>query len=128
MRSQTPEWVEKAEGDFHTMEREARARKEQNYDGLCFHAQQCAEKYLKARLYEAGIRFPKIHDLERLLNLVLAAEPLWAMHRQDLDFLSGFSTLPRYPGAKVSRQTALDARARCRAFRKSARLALGLKP
>jgi HEPN domain-containing protein len=35
-------------GDFATVEREVRARKNPNYDGVCFHAQQCAEKYLKA--------------------------------------------------------------------------------
>jgi len=40
-----------------------------------FFAQQCVEKYLKARLVEAGIAFPKTHDLEALLDLVLPAEP-----------------------------------------------------
>lgn len=29
------EWVAKAEGDFATVEREARARKAPNYDGVC---------------------------------------------------------------------------------------------
>lgn len=45
------EWVEKAEGDFCTALREYRARKNRNHDAVCFHAQQCVEKYLKkARL------------------------------------------------------------------------------
>lgn len=60
MKPLTHEWVMKAEGDFAMVEREARARKSPNYDGLCFHAQQCVEKYLKARLCEAGIEFPKL--------------------------------------------------------------------
>lgn len=66
MKPITHEWVNKAEGDFAMMERESRVRKNPNYDGVCFHAQQCAEKYLKARLDEAGIGFEKIHDLVAL--------------------------------------------------------------
>jgi HEPN domain-containing protein len=53
MKPMTAEWVAKAEGDFAMVERESHARKNPNYDGVCFHAQQCAEKYLKARLCEA---------------------------------------------------------------------------
>jgi HEPN domain-containing protein len=37
------------------------------HDGACFHAQQCAEKYLKARLYEANVPFPPVHKLLALL-------------------------------------------------------------
>jgi len=57
MRPMTREWVAKAEGDFAIVERESRARRDPSYDGLCFHAQQCAEKYLKARLCEEGVEF-----------------------------------------------------------------------
>lgn len=57
MKPMTAEWVVKAEGDFAVLERESRARKDPSYDGICFHAQQCAEKYLKARLHEADISF-----------------------------------------------------------------------
>jgi len=128
MKRLTGEWVAKAEGDFRTMEREARVRRDPNYDDVCFHAQQCAEKYLKGRLYEAGIRFAKTHDLKALLSLALAAEPLWEAHRADLIFLNEFSVELRYPGKSANREKAAEARARCRAFRKSARSAFGLKP
>jgi hypothetical protein len=50
MNQLTIEWVDKAEGDFSTALREFRVRKSPNYDAVCFHAQQCVEKYLKARL------------------------------------------------------------------------------
>jgi HEPN domain-containing protein len=63
MNPLTLEWIEKAEGDFATAQRELRARKLPNYDAVCFHAQQCAEKYLKAMLQEAGIVFGKTHNL-----------------------------------------------------------------
>ncbi len=61
------EYVEKAEGDFATAERELGVTVNPNYDAVCFHAQQCAEKYLKAQLQESGIRFGKTHDLTLLL-------------------------------------------------------------
>ena len=44
MKPLTGEWVEKAEGDFATASREIRVRKAPNFDAVCFHAQQCAEK------------------------------------------------------------------------------------
>jgi len=50
MKPLTSEWVEKAEGDLATAKREIRVRKAPNFDAVCFHAQQCAEKYLKALL------------------------------------------------------------------------------
>jgi HEPN domain-containing protein len=48
MKQITREWIEKAEGDFATAEREAAVDQSPNYDAVCFHTQQCAEKYLKA--------------------------------------------------------------------------------
>ena len=52
------EWLDKAEADFVSAGREYRARKQPNYDAACFFAQQCLEKYLKARLTDAATRFP----------------------------------------------------------------------
>jgi len=57
------EWISKAEGDFPTAGREIRARKSPNYDAVCFHCQQCAEKYLKAVLQAHKKHIPKIHYL-----------------------------------------------------------------
>src|SRR2546428_11789994 len=74
MKPITLEWIEKAEGDWTSAQREYRAHRRPNYDAACFHAQQCAEKYLKARLEEAGIAFSRTYNLISLLTLVLAAE------------------------------------------------------
>ena len=127
MKPIAAEWVTKAEGDFAMMERECRARKNPNYDGICFHAQQCAEKYLKARLCEADVSFGKIHDLVVLLEQVLVAEPEWETFREDLAYLSDFAVTFRYPGESADRESALDAQRRCRLFRNAARNALGLE-
>jgi HEPN domain-containing protein len=67
MKPPTAEWVDKAEGDWNAARQLNRVRKDPNYDGVCFHCQQCVEKYLKAKLEEAGIRFPRTHDLTSLL-------------------------------------------------------------
>jgi len=48
MNPSAQEWINKAEGDWATANRENQVRKNPNYDAVCFHAQQCAEKYLKA--------------------------------------------------------------------------------
>ena len=126
MKPLTSEWVSKAEGDFAIAERESRVRKNPSYDGVCFHAQQCAEKYLKARLCEEAISFGKIHDLSALLEQVLEIEPLWKSYRINMAYLSGFAVFFRYPGESADRAMALRARDLGRSFREVARLSLGL--
>jgi HEPN domain-containing protein len=127
MKQIAAEWVAKAEADFATMERECQATDNPNYDGICFHAQQCAEKYLKARLCEADISFSKIHDLVALLEQTLVTEPGWETFREDLAYLSDFAVTFRYPGESSDVKSAHDAQRRCRLFRDAARSALGLE-
>jgi len=127
MKPMTDEWIAKAEADFATMERECNAVENPNYDGICFHAQQCAEKYLKARLSQADISFSKIHDLVALLEQVLELEPQWESFREDLAYLSDFAVSFRYPGESADADSAFDARSRCQRFRAVARNALGLE-
>jgi HEPN domain-containing protein len=126
MKPLTAEWVAKAEGDFATMEREARAAEQPNFEAICFHAQQCAEKYLKARLSEAGIPFGRVHNLVALLQHVLDLEPSWESYREDLAYLSAFAVSIRYPGESADADSAIEAQRKCRAFRIAARASLGL--
>ena len=126
MRPITIEWITKAEGDFSTLVREIQVDDNPNYDGICFHAQQCAEKYLKARLCESEDRFGRIHDLVALLEAVLKWEPRWECCREDLAYLTEFAVTYRYPGECADREAALDAFERCERFRDIARRAFGL--
>src|SRR5437764_645033 len=72
MKRLTRLWIKKADGDFQIVQRELRARKLPNYDAACFHAQQCIEKYLKARLQEEAIAFARLHELAgKMLNRLL---------------------------------------------------------
>jgi HEPN domain-containing protein len=124
MKLLTREWVKKAEGDFVTAQREVRARKSPNYESACFHAQQSVEKYLKARLQEAGIEFPHTHDLVALLKLVIPVEPLWAGLAASAKVLTQHAVKTRYPGSSVTRAQAKDAVLRCREIRQLVRESL----
>jgi HEPN domain-containing protein len=126
MKASTREWVAKAEEDFAVALTLARPRKRPLWAPLCFHAQQCAEKYLKARLNEASILFHRTHDLEQLLNQAVAIEPLWSAFRAALKRLSDAAVVPRYPGGVFTKAEAQRALKTCKAFRKEARLSFGL--
>jgi HEPN domain-containing protein len=127
MKALTAEWVEKAEGDLHSCLREVRARRHPNHDSACFHAQQCAEKYLKARLQEAGLAFPKTHDLLDLLKRVLGVEPALTAITPHLTQLVNYAMVFRYPGVSASKTDARKALAACRAVRRAVRQSLSLK-
>ena len=126
MKSITGNWVTKAERDWISAQREARARKDPNHDLSCFSAQQCAEKYLKAWLIEAGVSFRKTHDLVQLLNLVLSTDPALKVLHKDLSFLNAFAVDYRYPGIDATKATARDAIKACRHVRQVIRQSLGL--
>lgn len=126
MTPTTIEWVDKAEADLSTAKRESRVRMHPNYDGVCFHAQQCAEKYLKGRLQEAAIRFPKTHDLLELLNLCLQVEPLREAMRHHLELLNPFTSLIRYSGIQADKARAKNAMVACSAVREVVRQSLKL--
>ena len=121
------EWVAKAEGDFNSCQREIRARQHPNHDSACFHAQQCVEKYFKAHLQRANIAFPKTHDLEQLLDLLLPLEPQWESLRPAIAQLTSYAVVFRYPGITASKADARLAFAHAKIARKLLRQSLGLK-
>ena len=101
MNPLTLEWIRKAEGDYTIMH--------QNYhssnpihDAICFHAQQCIEKYLKAWLQETNIPFTRTHDLERLLSLILPTLPDWEVWQADFSTISEHAVDFRYPGKEAT--------------------------
>jgi HEPN domain-containing protein len=89
--------VGKAEEDYAAARDLSRKRKSPLPGINCFHCQQCAEKYLKGRLAEAGISLPHTHDLVALLKLVQPAEPLLASLRENVDGLTHYAVDSRYP-------------------------------
>lgn len=126
MKPITLEWVAKAEGDWDTAQRESRARHRPNCDAACFHAQQCAEKYLKARLEEAARAFGRTHNLISLLILVLQVEPMWTVLQPHLTALNIYAVAFRYPGSSATRSNAANALKDCREVRRIVRQSFGL--
>ena len=101
MRPETIEWIEKAEGYWHTANRENQVSDFPNFDAVCFHSQQCVEKYLKGWLVEAAIYFPKTHHLPFLLELALPSLPGIETYRDPLSRLAPYAVDLRYPGDKA---------------------------
>src|SRR5260370_21634298 len=113
MKPTTLEWIGKAEDDRQVAGMSYRARKRPSYDAAVFHAQQCAEKYLKARLEEARIAFSRTHDLLVLHRLVLSTEPGWTVLQPVLIWLNPFAVAYRYPGISATSADAKDAFKSC---------------
>jgi HEPN domain-containing protein len=102
MKAETRAWVDKAEADYAAALLVRRSRKKHSRDIVCFHLQQCVEKYLKARLVEGSASFPRTHDLEQLLVLALPLEPMWAALRAGVAALTDYAVEVRYPGRSAS--------------------------
>ena len=126
MLGSTQQWIDKAEGDWEAASRAAEAQEGQFYDHVCFHSHECTEKYLKARLVEADVTFPKTHNLPHLLTLVLPLEPGWDVLEPSLLGLKAFGVSIVYPGKKADKADAQNALGYCRNVREVARRSLGL--
>lgn len=61
------EWLNRANSN---LERARRTIKGVYLEDLCFDAQQCAEKAIKAVFVHRGLAFPYVHDLAHLLGLL----------------------------------------------------------
>lgn len=68
------DWVQRAENDLRNAEHTLTLVEDCPFDTVCYHAQQCAEKYLKALLLDRGVRFPRTHDLIELLGMLPATD------------------------------------------------------
>ncbi len=89
-------WVEKAENDLRNAEYVITMERNCPTDTVCFHCQQCAEKYLKALLLHCGIDFPRTHDLVVLFNL-LGVDTGPDLAVADILPLNRYSVEARYP-------------------------------
>jgi HEPN domain-containing protein len=64
---------------------------------ICFHCQQSAEKYLKGFLFQNNIKFPKIHDLIKLLELCECIDVQFSTILSKCNILNRYSVISRYP-------------------------------
>jgi HEPN domain-containing protein len=68
-----------------------------SYRLIAYHAQQCAEKHLKAYLVFHRIDFPYTHNITRLLELC-AGQGEWVEALHEAEELTPFAITARYPG------------------------------
>jgi HEPN domain-containing protein len=94
---------------------------------VCFHCQQCAEKYLKALMEEAGLTIPKTHELGLLLNALAFQHLTLRPFRRGLNFLSQFAVDTRYPGRNARKRQAEAAFGWASRVRTAARRLLGIR-
>ena len=125
MNPLTLEWIQKAEGDYTIMFQNYQSLTPV-YDGICFHAQQCIEKYLKAWLQEADIRFSKTHNLKDLLNLIIPTIPEWQAWHDDFSAFTTHAVDIRYPGEFATAKDAAHGVQICTAVREAVRAQLNL--
>lgn len=94
-------WVQKAENDLKTADLTLKAGRAAPTDTICFHAQQCVEKYLKAVLVAQDIEFERIHHITSLVALLPEAiRPDLTPDEQIL--LTDYAVAIRYPGEPES--------------------------
>jgi HEPN domain-containing protein len=106
MNELTKEWITKAELDIYSAGLLLHAGEVPVPDYVCFHCQQCAEKYLKAYLQEHEVEFERKHDLIPLLNLCVALDKEFQTIKKDLSTLDRYAVIVRYPGISINVETA----------------------
>jgi HEPN domain-containing protein len=100
-------WLRFAEEDLQTAERML-AGQGFAVRWACYLAQEAAEKAIKAVLVAEGIRFPFVHELQLLRDLVPGDKRLASVD-VDLGDLARWATVARYPGREDA-TTDADAR------------------
>ncbi|RJP20562.1 MAG: HEPN domain-containing protein [Candidatus Abyssobacteria bacterium SURF_5] len=91
------EWMDHAESDLKLARLAAddcSIRREQ----VCFHAQQSAEKAIKAVLLSENIEFPLTHDLEELLEIAESNGIELPEVVREAGSLTPYAVATRYPG------------------------------
>lgn len=110
VREKVKEWISLAEDDLRLALCAEQLKSNVPYRLIAFHAQQCAEKYLKAYLVYQNMDFPYTHSIATLLKLCGRHTP-WVKEIQDADLLTPYAITARYPGIekKVTKQETIKA-------------------
>ena len=111
IRRLVAEWIGRANLDFDTVVR--LVGEERFRDIVAFHAQQAAEKYLKALLTRYQVEFPKTHVIRRLLILLQPVDPALSQALDEASWLSPFGAEIRYPGDRPETTPDDETRAHC---------------
>lgn len=92
------EWILKAESDLKIGTDEIGTENPAT-DAICFHMQQCVEKYLKAFLIFHGCEIGRTHVLEELIRRCMEIDPdFQQLFDMDAHLLTSYAVEARYPG------------------------------
>jgi HEPN domain-containing protein len=94
------QWMRLADHDLREAEHALNEPLDPAFEISCFHAQQAAEKYLKALLVANNLTIPSTHDLVRLANQ-LPSKSVLSVSIEDLAHLTPYAVNSRYPGVDV---------------------------
>lgn len=78
-------------------------------EAVCFHAQQCAEKYAKAFLTEHEVEFEYTHNMLYLHRKCVETDTEFKKHERDFDILDDYAVDIRYPGFSAKDEDAKEA-------------------
>ena len=92
------EWLEYSTTDLEVAKYLLTSDMTGQYKIVCFHAQQSAEKALKAVLVKNDVDPPKEHDLVKLCNMCGEFNPDIKDTLRYVGELNRYSNEPRYPG------------------------------
>ena len=121
------EWIELSEIDYNGAISLSRQRKSPLPNLVCFHCQQCIEKYLKTLLIKRGETPPRSHELEDLMRLCAVHDPNIILFQSMFHTLNPYAVKIRYPGeARSTEEEAKQAVQMMRDIRKFVRKSLGL--
>ena len=95
------QWAAHADDDLRVAQHTLTLPGDCPYRLVAYHAQQCAEKYLKGYLVLCGVDFPYTHNISRLLELC-SEHSDWAGRLKDAEELTPFAISARYPGEEES--------------------------
>jgi HEPN domain-containing protein len=101
-------WFTKAEADLQAAELLLNAANPL-LDIVCYHAQQCAEKYLKGYLVARSIPFKFVHELAYLTQLCVEQEPEFSEIIDIASELQDYATGVRYPDDELDEPTLQEA-------------------
>jgi HEPN domain-containing protein len=109
VKKKVKEWLRHADEDLRLARHAFKLKSAAPYKLIAYHAQQCAEKNIKAYLVFKKIDFPFSHNISALLEL-LPTSADWAAGIRSADGLSIYAITTRYPGKdKVTRKEAVRA-------------------
>lgn len=91
------QWLSYADEDLRLARHALTLSSGSPYRLIAYHAQQCAEKHIKAYLVHKRVDFPYTHNISHLLELC-ANYGSWAETLQDAEELTPYSITTRYPG------------------------------